>query len=283
MKLFLLTIFLLLNIISCENKLKFKKDLIHNRTRIPFVVGGTKANFNEFPYQAALRRKYNPEGLAFCGAVIIDEHWLLTAAHCVVDDDLIPRWKTVEDIEIVIGGHELRSAKSTPFVVHPEKVVHHPKYMPSIVANDIAMIKSKESLFVRRVSQVSRAIALPHVNQDFDGIIGTASGYGKTNGLSNLVLSPEVLKTQLLIKSQESCRYSYPDMDWSTICVTSNGEYKATCSGDSGGPLAVSFNGKKVLVGLTSYHYGECASDFHNFFTKVSYFIPWIRETIAKN
>lgn len=45
------------------------------------VVGGTEAQPNSWPWMAALVRG----NYYVCGAVLIDEQFALTAAHCVVD------------------------------------------------------------------------------------------------------------------------------------------------------------------------------------------------------
>lgn len=47
------------------------------------IVGGQDADNNQFPYQISLRF----ENTHVCGGSIIDEKWVLTAAHCVADED----------------------------------------------------------------------------------------------------------------------------------------------------------------------------------------------------
>lgn len=45
------------------------------------VVGGVNAEIGQFPYQVSLQRS---DGSHTCGGSILDENFILTAAHCVV-------------------------------------------------------------------------------------------------------------------------------------------------------------------------------------------------------
>lgn len=44
------------------------------------IVGGYTAEEGQFPYMASLRL---PQNFHTCGGSILDEYWILTAAHCV--------------------------------------------------------------------------------------------------------------------------------------------------------------------------------------------------------
>ena len=70
------------------------------------IVGGENAEIEDYPYQAALL--YNSGGFsyAFCGASIINEYWVLTAAHCCdhVKASFIQRH---ENVKIMAGGISL--------------------------------------------------------------------------------------------------------------------------------------------------------------------------------
>lgn len=44
------------------------------------IVGGVAADWGQLPFIAALEA---PLGTQLCGAAIVSEHWLVTAAHCI--------------------------------------------------------------------------------------------------------------------------------------------------------------------------------------------------------
>ena len=63
--------------------------LPHNIFGQAEIVGGEDANIQDYPYQVALISTSGwGGGYAFCGASIINEYWILTAAHCV--DEINP-------------------------------------------------------------------------------------------------------------------------------------------------------------------------------------------------
>ena len=49
------------------------------------IVGGDAAAHGMFPWQVGIRRGYTISGIFtshYCGATIISEYWVLSAAHC---------------------------------------------------------------------------------------------------------------------------------------------------------------------------------------------------------
>lgn len=80
--------------------------------------GNTTAADGQFPWQVSLQRASSNRHI--CSGAIIDEHWILTVAHCVED------LKSAKEIKAVIGtnklandgiGHRLRAIYINPMFV----------------------------------------------------------------------------------------------------------------------------------------------------------------------
>lgn len=71
--------------IACGETNRNGKPSINNLTSDPIqnrIVGGTKADPGEFPFQVRLNIR-SRRGSSLCGGVIIDQRHILTAAHCM--------------------------------------------------------------------------------------------------------------------------------------------------------------------------------------------------------
>lgn len=55
------------------------------------------------------------------------------------------------------------------------------------------------------------------------------------------------------------------------------------CQGDSGGPLQCRVDGRWYLAGLTSFGSGCAKPGFPDVYSKITHFLPWIREQIQND
>ena len=73
------------------------------------IVGGTLADPGEYPWQVALvggtsTDLYNGQ---FCGGSLIDSQWVLTAAHCITEDD--GSVSLVSSLDVIAGIYNLQT------------------------------------------------------------------------------------------------------------------------------------------------------------------------------
>lgn len=103
----------------------------------PRIMGGNQAHSGQFPYfvhfEAYLGTEYEPEVKHFvslCGAAIIDNEWILTAAHCLND---------AKFLNVYFGSTHLHEAKLSNEVmaIARDNFYIHPAYDKD--SNDIGM------------------------------------------------------------------------------------------------------------------------------------------------
>ena len=70
-----------------------------NSTRI---VGGQPSNFRSWPWMALLRIIETDGSVSRCGATIITEEWILTAAHCLQASPS----SRIKMVEVILGEHD---------------------------------------------------------------------------------------------------------------------------------------------------------------------------------
>jgi hypothetical protein len=87
------------------------------------IIGGVKANRGEFPHQLLIMKNNFLE----CSASLINDHWVLTAAHCMtiyVGPKLIPEVKSRENFTIRIGEYNMEENDSEKFDIDIKQVIH---------------------------------------------------------------------------------------------------------------------------------------------------------------
>lgn len=223
------------------------------------VVGGANATLGQFPYAVSLR---NAKG-HFCGGSILNQQWILTAAHCVENSQTRGRY-------IIAGSHLLSSGGER---YEMSTVIIHEKYNYSNSENDIALIELVLPIqFNEKIQPI--VYETEEVGADAQAVL---CGWGDLKyGGSR----PDILQfVNLETLSNQECQNAYghlpiPPIFNSQVCTfTRFGE--GSCHGDSGGPLVS--NGK--LIGVVSWGY-PCAKGVPDVFTRVSSFKSWIESKI---
>ncbi|KAL7646377.1 UNVERIFIED_CONTAM: hypothetical protein RMT77_003290 [Armadillidium vulgare] len=220
------------------------------------VSGGVEVEKAEFPWHVAL---YHGDRY-FCGGTIINNLYVLTAAHCFKEffkKGIMT--KPTTNISIVLGGHELGKLskfikkKPNADIRHVQYVLNHEDFDQISFSNDISLIKLKEP--IKRYTHEIVPICLPPLDQSFEDEEVIVCGWGalREKGGPSKVLR----KTTVKILSNSECgrklRHFYKN-DF-MICAALPGS--DACQGDSGGPLMLRLNMYQYTqVGVVSFGIG---------------------------
>ncbi|XP_037820128.1 trypsin-1 [Lucilia sericata] len=228
------------------------------------IVGGTQVRQNKYPWTAQLvKGRYYPR--LFCGGSLINDRYVLTAAHCVHNN---------RD-QITIRLLQLDRSSSDPGITRKvARVIIHPQYNPTTIVNDVALLRLESPI---QFNDKIRPVCLPNRNHNFDNKDAVVAGWGliKEGGSTSNYLQ-EV--TVPIITNQQCRNTKYKNKIYDVmLCaglVKQGG--KDACQGDSGGPLIVN-EGRFKLAGVVSFGYGCAQPNAPGVYARVSKFLDWIQ------
>lgn len=140
----------------------------------PRIVGGQKAIAGQFPYQVSLRDRvfrYH-----HCGASILNERYLLTAAHCTMYLYSQPIFMVA-----VVGTVHHRFGGVTYSL---SKIIRHKEYSTMTNINDISLIRTVRKI---KFTPYIAPIGLPTQNDPGNTAV-ILSGWGQTSVSSNGII-----------------------------------------------------------------------------------------------
>ncbi|XP_065114292.1 transmembrane protease serine 7 [Paramisgurnus dabryanus] len=234
------------------------------------IVGGVNAVEREWPWQVSLHFS----GQLYCGASVLSEEWLISAAHCFSKDRLSDPRRWMAHLGMLNQG-------SAKHVAEIRRIVVHEYYNARIFDYDIALVQLKKAWPVS-LEQYVQPICLPAPSQTFsEGHRCWVTGWGYRSE-QDKVLPTVLQKAEVSILSQSECKRSYGPVSPRMLCAgVSSGEQDA-CRGDSGGPLSCQAHtgGRWFLTGIVSWGSGCGRPNLPGVYTRVAKFIDWIQRYI---
>ncbi|CAL9685312.1 unnamed protein product [Knipowitschia caucasica] len=241
------------------------------------IVGGDEATPGQIPWQVALmeQRAGILRPMPFCGASLLSEVWVVTAAHCLIKR----AGKTIrDDFFVRLGEHDVLQdeGQERDYSVSEKLIYPNYNYTKSPYDHDIALLRLSDPVLL---SETRRPICLgPRTFSET--ILRTVpaslvSGWGRLRFQGPE--SPRLQKLEVPYVDRTVCKASSREsITRLMFCAGYAQEQKDSCQGDSGGPHATNYKGTWFLTGIVSWG-EECARDGkYGVYTRISQYYKWI-------
>ncbi|XP_037784049.1 LOW QUALITY PROTEIN: venom protease-like [Penaeus monodon] len=247
------------------------------------AVGGVTAKISAWPWMALLGEldsTKTPDW--FCAGSLINDQWILTAAHCL--DSRTP------DI-VRLGEHDYENPSETNHEDYGiSQMVVYPHYIPEQAYHDLALIKLNKKV---QIKDFIRPVCLPWNQRSPSHLLNsevTVTGWGQTQSGGHR--SSTLQEVQVKVFPSSTCHSQYKELAFfnrvwpsgiagETMCAGTTAGGKDACQGDSGGP-AVHLSCKRyTLAGVISKGFGCGLRDFAGLYVNVRqlFYLQWIKQT----
>ncbi|XP_075882860.1 suppressor of tumorigenicity 14 protein homolog isoform X2 [Nelusetta ayraudi] len=236
------------------------------------IVGGQASREGEWPWQVSLQV---PGMGHVCGASVLSNRWLVTAAHCVQDNGP-NKYSQADQWEALLGL--LVQSQTNEWTVRRRvrRIIAHPRYDRRSYDNDIALMELDANV---TLNQNIWPICLPSTTYEFPaGREAWITGWGAVREGSQR--ASVLQKAEVRIINSTVCKSLMSDevTDGMLCAGVLKGGVDA-CQGDSGGPLSItSPSGRVFLAGVVSWGDGCARRNKPGIYTRTTRYRDWIRE-----
>ncbi|XP_050956031.1 coagulation factor VIIi [Labeo rohita] len=258
-------------------KIPLQKNTVYSQKQF---VGGIHCPRGHCPWQVLI--DYNGESL--CGAALLDDNWVVTAAHCV-------HHKDIKRLKVITGDHDLDVMDGSEEAYNVARVVIHENYDPVSLDSDLALLQLSEEA-KRSAYAVPVCLPTPQLAQgELEAVrFHALSGWGKRTVGDNIhpskgleAPSSSTLQRQAvpLLPAAQCAAKSGVNVTANMFCAGYAEGGKESCRGHDGSPLVTRYDGTSFLTGVVSWGKGCDQPGYYGIYTKVANFLKWL-ETVMK-
>ncbi|MGB0388115.1 MAG: S1 family peptidase [Ardenticatenaceae bacterium] len=252
-----------------------------NESGVQRIVGGEGAERSAWPWMVGLVSADELDALngQFCGAALVAERWVMTAAHCLFDEE--GRRLTAAEVDVIVGRQQLSSSEGERIAV--TTLILHPSYDNNSETNeaDLALLGLASASSQPPISLIS---ANNHATLAAPGTMATALGWGQRG--EEEASTDALHRVNVPIVANNTCNAPQSNdgqVSKNMLCAGYPEGGLDTCYGDSGGPLVVP-NAKQdgwLQVGVVSWGDGCALPNKYGVYTRVANFNAWVQEQIS--
>ncbi|XP_043203105.1 trypsin-1-like [Amphibalanus amphitrite] len=220
------------------------------------IVNGTATERSEFPWMAALVERTDTflGGLPFCGGSLINDRYVLTAAHCIA------WWPSPLWGQVILGKHELRETSEGELRLDVKQIILHPGYDENmsqfVQGNDIGLLKLRTTLTLPIGNNRIAPICLPSRSQ-FINAEAEVAGFGITKYMGDPVVdrADQLQSVKMRIVNSGVCAFINPpgpQVEPNMVCALGTTSRTGVCQGDSGSALMVAARYKRSRRGFSA-------------------------------
>lgn len=245
--------------------------------QIKRIIGGKNAAKGAYPWMVGIgySNVSTPDSAIYCGGTIINNEWILTAAHCVTEDDTIVKPYTPSMVSVFLDFYSLTKPEPGYQKINVKKIIIHPTYNPVTVDGDLALIQLEHPV-------TNTSVSLPEQDDTTytkNGLTSTVMGWGYTQPES--LIADTLQEVEVKVISNPICNSKTVFSGQVTVnmlCAGFLAGGKDACAGDSGGPLVFkSVNENKTIqTGIVSWGGACAAANQPGVYTRVANYSDWI-------